>query len=79
LETLPVKAVTTRLTENDKGEILFVPARHCFIADWTIFAVNWALLRRLRALGALDPLSCGVLVGGDNTTVSNRIGSSRRI
>jgi hypothetical protein len=59
LETLLVKAVTARLTKNDEGEILFAPARHRFIADWTIFAVNWALLLWLRLLCALDLLACG--------------------
>jgi len=79
LETLLVKAVTARITKNDEGEILFVPARHRFIADWTIFAVNCALFLWLRPLCALALLTRGVFVGGDYATVSDGIGSSRRI
>jgi hypothetical protein len=79
LETLLVKAVAARLTKNDEGEVLFVPTRHRFIADWTILAIDWALLLRLRPFWALDLLACGFFVGGDYATVSNRIGCSRRV
>ena len=41
LEALFVKAVTANVTKSDEGEVV---TGHRFIADWTIFAVNWALL-----------------------------------
>jgi len=70
LETLLVKAVAACVTKNDEGEILFVPARHRFIADWTIFAVNLTLFLWLGPLCTVDRLASGIFISRDYATVS---------
>jgi hypothetical protein len=74
-----MKAVATRLTKNDKGEVLFVPAGHHLITDWTILAINSALLFWLRARCTLNRLACAFFVGGDYANVGDGIRGSRGI